>query len=84
MYHESDCLTCMLRIGLWKHGIDPQEQPCQVLWDSGCCSNAVLDFLFADHSMQVRHIIAGTAARTMAQCFIHPIDTVKTRLQAGL
>ena len=34
--------------------------------------------------MQVRHIIAGTAARTMAQCFIHPIDTVKTRLQARL
>ena len=30
---------------------------------------------------QVRHIIAGTAARTMAQAFIHPIDTVKTRLQ---
>ena len=34
--------------------------------------------------MQVRHIIAGTAARTMAQCFIHPIDTVKTRLQVCL
>ncbi|CAK0786047.1 hypothetical protein CVIRNUC_009260 [Coccomyxa viridis] len=31
----------------------------------------------------VRHIIAGTAARTMAQCFIHPIDTVKTRLQVN-
>ena len=31
--------------------------------------------------MQVRHILAGTAARTMAQAFIHPIDTVKTRLQ---
>lgn len=31
--------------------------------------------------VQFRHIIAGTAARTMAQAFIHPIDTVKTRLQ---
>ncbi|BDA51047.1 probable S-adenosylmethionine carrier 2, chloroplastic [Coccomyxa sp. Obi] len=31
----------------------------------------------------VRHIIAGTAARTMAQAFIHPIDTVKTRLQVN-
>ncbi|KAK9804260.1 hypothetical protein WJX72_003751 [[Myrmecia] bisecta] len=28
-----------------------------------------------------RHVCAGTAARTMAQAFIHPIDTVKTRLQ---
>ena len=35
----------------------------------------------SSHLPQVRHIIAGTAARTMAQCFIHPIDTVKTRLQ---
>ena len=31
--------------------------------------------------MQVRHVFAGTAARTMAQAIIHPIDTVKTRLQ---
>jgi len=31
---------------------------------------------------QVRHILAGTAARTCAQVCIHPIDTVKTRLQA--
>uniref|UniRef100_A0A6U1KHJ4 Mitochondrial carrier protein n=1 Tax=Tetraselmis chuii TaxID=63592 RepID=A0A6U1KHJ4_9CHLO len=29
----------------------------------------------------VRHICAGTAARTMAQVFVHPIDTVKTRMQ---
>lgn len=29
----------------------------------------------------VRHVCAGTAARTMAQAIIHPIDTVKTRLQ---
>ena len=35
-------------------------------------------------SFQVRHIIAGTAARTMAQAFIHPIDTVKTRLQVAI
>ena len=32
---------------------------------------------------QVRHIFAGTAARTLAQAFIHPIDTIKTRLQAS-
>ena len=44
----------------------------------------MLTFRVADLTMQVRHIIAGTAARTMAQCFIHPIDTVKTRLQARL
>eukprot|EP00884_Botryococcus_braunii_P023366 jgi/Botrbrau1/9713/Bobra.0388s0008.3 len=30
----------------------------------------------------LRHIVAGTAARTMAQAFIHPIDTIKTRMQA--
>jgi len=30
---------------------------------------------------QVRHVFAGTAARTMAQALIHPLDTVKTRLQ---
>lgn len=29
----------------------------------------------------VRHVLAGTAARTMAQAIIHPIDTIKTRLQ---
>ncbi|KAL3151859.1 hypothetical protein ABBQ38_012823 [Trebouxia sp. C0009 RCD-2024] len=29
----------------------------------------------------VRHVFAGTAARTMAQAIIHPIDTIKTRLQ---
>lgn len=29
----------------------------------------------------VRHVFAGTFARTMAQTFIHPIDTIKTRLQ---
>ncbi|CAD7700020.1 unnamed protein product [Ostreobium quekettii] len=29
----------------------------------------------------VRHVIAGTFARTMAQAFVHPIDTIKTRLQ---
>lgn len=29
----------------------------------------------------VRHVFAGTFARTMAQAFVHPIDTVKTRLQ---
>ncbi|KAK9853353.1 hypothetical protein WJX84_011893 [Apatococcus fuscideae] len=31
----------------------------------------------------VRHIFAGTAARTLAQAFIHPIDTIKTRLQVA-
>ena len=34
--------------------------------------------------LQVRHVCAGTAARTMAQAIIHPIDTVKTRLQVWL
>ena len=34
--------------------------------------------------LQVRHVCAGTAARTMAQAIIHPIDTVKTRLQVRL
>jgi hypothetical protein len=34
--------------------------------------------------MQNRHTVAGAAARTMAQCTIHPIDTVKTRLQVLL
>lgn len=29
----------------------------------------------------MRHVIAGSIARTMAQTFIHPIDTIKTRLQ---
>ena len=32
-------------------------------------------------ALQMRHIIAGTCARTMAQAFIHPLDTAKTRLQ---
>lgn len=31
--------------------------------------------------LQARHVCAGTAARTMAQAIIHPIDTIKTRLQ---
>ena len=31
--------------------------------------------------MQNRHTVAGAAARTMAQCTVHPIDTIKTRLQ---
>ncbi|KAK9827501.1 hypothetical protein WJX74_006134 [Apatococcus lobatus] len=31
----------------------------------------------------VRHIFAGTAARTLAQAFIHPLDTIKTRLQVA-
>eukprot|EP00873_Tetraselmis_striata_P006352 jgi/Tetstr1/426616/TSEL_016893.t1 len=31
----------------------------------------------------VRHICAGTAARTMAQVFVHPLDTVKTRMQVS-
>ncbi|KAK9840744.1 hypothetical protein WJX81_001695 [Elliptochloris bilobata] len=31
----------------------------------------------------VRHVLAGTAARTCAQVCIHPIDTVKTRLQVN-
>lgn len=35
------------------------------------------------HLLQVRHVCAGTAARTMAQAIIHPIDTIKTRLQAS-
>eukprot|EP00898_Chlorokybus_atmophyticus_P003880 jgi/Chlat1/4493/Chrsp29S04433 len=30
----------------------------------------------------VNHILAGTMARTIAQAFVHPIDTIKTRLQA--
>jgi hypothetical protein len=34
--------------------------------------------------MQIRHIVAGTAARTTAQCVIHPFDTVKTRLQVHI
>ncbi len=29
----------------------------------------------------LRHIIAGTIARTISQLVIHPLDTVKTRLQ---
>lgn len=33
---------------------------------------------------QVRHVFAGTAARTMSQILIHPIDTIKTRLQVIL
>ena len=33
--------------------------------------------------LQVRHIFAGTAARTLAQAFIHPLDTIKTRLQVS-
>ena len=33
--------------------------------------------------MQNRHMIAGAAARTLAQCLVHPIDTVKTRLQVS-
>ena len=43
--------------------------------------------LFTNHiltavlMLQVRHVFAGTAARTMAQALIHPLDTVKTRLQ---
>jgi Mitochondrial carrier protein len=31
--------------------------------------------------LQNRHTVAGAAARTMAQCTVHPIDTVKTRMQ---
>ena len=30
-----------------------------------------------------RHVCAGTLARTAAQMFVHPIDTVKTRLQVS-
>ncbi len=37
--------------------------------------------LSAVPTLQVRHVFAGTAARTMAQALIHPLDTVKTRLQ---
>lgn len=33
--------------------------------------------------VQVRHVLAGTAARTMSQAVIHPIDTIKTRLQVN-
>jgi len=33
-----------------------------------------------DHT---RHVCAGTLARTAAQMFVHPIDTVKTRLQVS-
>lgn len=29
----------------------------------------------------LRHIIAGTIARTISQLVIHPLDTIKTRLQ---
>lgn len=29
----------------------------------------------------MRHVLAGTLARTLAQAFVHPVDTVKTRLQ---
>ena len=32
-------------------------------------------------SVELSAVLAGTAARTMAQAFIHPIDTIKTRLQ---
>lgn len=35
-------------------------------------------------NVQVRHVWAGTAARTMSQAFIHPIDTIKTRMQVQL
>lgn len=31
----------------------------------------------------VRHVFAGTAARTMSQALIHPIDTIKTRMQVN-
>ena len=30
---------------------------------------------------QIRHVAAMTLSRTIAQCLIHPIDTIKTRLQ---
>ena len=36
------------------------------------------------HQMQARHVAAGTIARTLAQLTIHPLDTVKTRLQVHL
>lgn len=35
-------------------------------------------------TVQNRHMIAGAAARTLAQCLVHPIDTVKTRLQVSM
>eukprot|EP00210_Caulerpa_lentillifera_P001573 g1511.t1 len=38
-------------------------------------------FAMLTTSDTVRHVIAGSIARTMAQTFIHPIDTIKTRLQ---
>lgn len=31
--------------------------------------------------LQKRHTVAGTLARTTAQCIVHPLDTIKTRLQ---
>eukprot|EP00892_Ulva_mutabilis_P001060 jgi/Ulvmu1/10955/UM007_0134.1 len=30
-----------------------------------------------------RHTVAGTLARTTAQCIVHPLDTIKTRLQVS-
>eukprot|EP00899_Mesostigma_viride_P027454 jgi/Mesvir1/7894/Mv11826-RA.1 len=45
--------------------------------------NAAISFYdsFFPMSTTASHVVAGTLARTMAQVFVHPIDTVKTRLQ---
>lgn len=40
-----------------------------------------LQHVFQDDNR--RHIVAGTLARTIAQCFIHPLDTMKTRMQVN-
>ncbi|CAD7699192.1 unnamed protein product [Ostreobium quekettii] len=47
----------------------------------GAASLLEARYAVAGFSDTVRHVIAGTFARTMAQALVHPIDTIKTRLQ---
>ena len=43
----------------------------------------LLMYVFVVVLLSARHVVAGTIARTLAQCVVHPIDTLKTRLQAA-
>ena len=59
-------------VSLWRR-CTPQLMP----------SASLQGYTHANHpwALQMRHIMAGTCARTMAQALIHPLDTAKTRLQ---
>lgn len=48
---------------------------------NACHAWPTRNYFHALKCLQARHVCAGTAARTMAQAIIHPIDTIKTRLQ---